>query len=226
MTADNPRPRLRLFLFDIAGTTIRDDGWVLRAFLDAAASMGIAPDPEWVRARMGWSKRQVFEEMLVNARKDAAAAPVLLDAFSSSILARLDQSPPAPLPGAEAAIAAFREAGIKVGFTTGFGIVLAREIISRIGWSPDTLVGSDEVPAGRPAPDMIRLGMSRAGISDPRAVGVIGDTPADIAAGLAAGCGVVLGVAHGSHSRSELLDPPCDGVLDSLATLPEVLGVR
>jgi phosphonoacetaldehyde hydrolase len=51
----------------------------------------------------------------------------------------------------------------------------------------DHLVASDEVAAGRPAPDMIRYLMAKAQVTDPSCVVKVGDTPVDIAEGRNAG---------------------------------------
>jgi beta-phosphoglucomutase-like phosphatase (HAD superfamily) len=66
------------------------------------------------------------------------------------------------------------------------------------------VVASDEVAHGRPAPDLIYEAMRRAGADDPGRVGVCGDTPSDLEAGHAAGCSMIVGVGHGTHTLEEL----------------------
>jgi len=70
----------------------------------------------------------------------------------------------------------------------------------------DISIASDEVPAGRPAPDMIFRAMLAFGLQDPNRVAVIGDTPSDLQSGHAAGAGMIVGITSGSHPRS-LLEP-------------------
>src|SRR5262249_27787875 len=106
------------------------------------------------------------------------------------------------VPGAAAAFAALRRAGIRVALNTGFSRAISAMVLSRLGWHApaviDADVASDEVPHGRPHPDMIRLLMARLGIKDPRRVAKVGDTKADLEEGANAGCGLVIGVTSGS----------------------------
>jgi phosphoglycolate phosphatase-like HAD superfamily hydrolase len=64
---------------------------------------------------------------------------------------------------------------------------------------------------------MIQKAMYRLGIDDPKAVVVIGDTPADLAAGRHAGCRYSCGVTNGTHSAAQLARYPQDGLFSNLA---------
>ena len=81
-------------------------------------------------------------------------------------------------------------------------------------------ISSDEVARGRPFPDMIRELMRRMGIEDPQRVVKVGDTPADLEEGRNAGCGMVVGVTRGTHSRAELESYPHTDLIDTVADLP------
>jgi len=214
---------LDLFLFDLAGTTVADNGFVTRAFLAAAATRDVAPDPEWVRARMGWRKLLVFEEMLTAAGRDLAEAPGLNAAFERHVAEDLQRDPPRSLTGAAESFDALRARRIKVGFTTGFSAVTGLAILEYLRWQPDVFVASDMVDRGRPAPDLILRGMKDAGVADPARVGIAGDTPADLEAGHAARCRLVVGVGHGSHSLDELRVSPHTHLLPDLRSLPEII---
>jgi phosphonatase-like hydrolase len=215
--------RVRLFVFDIAGTTVRDDNVVHRAFLTTAGSADLRAEDDWIRARMGWNKVQVFRELLTLNHRKTDDATLLAERFTRAIMDDMDARPPVPLAGAAESLHAFRETGVKVAFNTGYSAALAREIIRRVGWTPDAIIGSDLVAQGRPAPDMIRLAMQQTSVTDPADVGVAGDTPSDLRAGTAAGCRFVVGVGHGTHTLSELRQHPHTHLLADLTTLPEVL---
>src|SRR5262249_60301217 len=79
----------------------------------------------------------------------------------------------------------------------------------------DADVTSDEVPRGRPHPDMIHQLMTRLGIEDARRVAKVGDTRADLEEGINAGCGLVIGVTTGSSSREQLRAWPHSHILES-----------
>lgn len=212
-----------LFIFDIAGTTVRDDGFVSRAFFAAARSVGYEPDAEWVRARMGVDKREVFRQMIALSGRNDLNVPALTEHFESHIEQDLNATPPAPLAGAEAAIRALEEAGVRLAFTTGFSRRTGESVLSRVGWERFTLVASDEVTRGRPAPDLNLEAMARTGVTTFKRVGVAGDTPSDLQAGQALGAGFVIGVGHGSHSLSELSSHPHTHLIPDLTSLPEIL---
>ena len=57
---------------------------------------------------------------------------------------------------------------------------------------------------------------------DPAAVAMVGDSPADLAGGRAAGCGRVVGVLTGT-SPAEVLTPLADVVVDDVHAVPELL---
>lgn len=74
---------------------------------------------------------------------------------------------------------------------TSCGLDLARLRLSSVGLPiPSVLITSEDVKAGKPAPDCYRLGAQRLGV-DPAACIVFEDAPPGIAAGLAAGARVV-----------------------------------
>lgn len=214
---------IELFVFDIAGTTVRDDGFVTKAFHAAADTIGFAADDEWVRARMGLDKRQVFREMLRLQGSDESLVGTLIWAFESAIDREVETSRPHALPGATESIHLLTQSGVRVAFTSGFSERTARSIIDRTPWASCPVVGSDAVAHGRPAPDLIREAMRRSNVDDAAAVGVAGDTPSDLQAGNAACCAMIVGVGHGSHTLAELASHPHTHLMADLSSLAEVV---
>jgi phosphonatase-like hydrolase len=131
------------------------------------------------------------------------------------------------IPGAAAAFATLRRAGIKVALDTGFSRPIADVLLARLGWSSpaviDADVTSDEVPRGRPHPDMIHQLMRRLGIADPGRVAKVGDTRADLEEGTNAGCGLVIGVTSGSSSREQLAASPHTHIVESVVEVPALI---
>ena len=78
--------------------------------------------------------------------------------------------------------------------------------------------GYDSGHGAKPEPGMILEFCQASGI-DPSAVAMVGDSPADLIAGRAAGCGLVVAVLTGP-SGPHLLAPLADHVLASIADLP------
>ncbi|MYS54143.1 HAD hydrolase-like protein, partial [Streptomyces sp. SID6013] len=76
---------------------------------------------------------------------------------------------------------------------------------------------------GEGRPELLRLALERANVTGPKAV-FLGDTPADVAGGRAAGVRTIA-VATGKASADELKDAGAESVLDGLADAAQVLAV-
>jgi phosphonatase-like hydrolase len=220
---------MQLVVFDMAGTTVHDGNAVGDCFRAALAAVGVAADPALVNSVMGLPKPEAVRRLLKAAGRTPAEPDVA--AVHADFVARMKRyyaTDPAvrEVPGAAATFAALREAGIKVALNTGFGRELVDVILDRLGWvhAVDASVASDEVPRGRPYSDMIRLLMSRLGLTDPRQVGKVGDTPVDLEEGCNAGCGVVIGVTTGCFTRAQLAACPHTHILDSITDVAGVVG--
>jgi phosphonoacetaldehyde hydrolase len=94
------------------------------------------------------------------------------------------------IPGIPEAVDRLRQLGLKIGSTTGYTRELmdvVAPIATRGGYSPDVIVCSNEVRAGRPAPLMNIRAAELLGIESMRSVAVVDDTPVGIEAGRNAG---------------------------------------
>jgi phosphonatase-like hydrolase len=131
------------------------------------------------------------------------------------------------VPGAAAVFEQLRKAGIKVALCTGFSRRVVEVLLGRLGWHVpeviDAVVASDEVAQGRPSPDMIRRLMARLDIVDAGKVAKVGDTEADLAEGVNAGCGLVIGVTTGSYTAELLRAHPHTHILASVVEIPGVV---
>ena len=214
-----------LFVFDLAGTVVMDDRQVLRAFQTTCAAFAVEAPEARLRERMGWHKQRVFEQVLVEAGRPVAPAAAMAERFVAEYARSVAERPLRPTPGALEVIAALQAAGIAVAFNTGFARATADLVLHAIGFGALPSVASDEVAAGRPAPDLIRRAMQLCGVTDPKRVGVAGDTPADLLAGAAAGVAVVVGVGCGTHTLAELADCPHSHLVPDLRALPAILGI-
>jgi phosphonatase-like hydrolase len=209
----------RLAVLDVAGTTFHEDGRVGRLIRGTLSAAGLACEPEALAAVRGASKREAFRRLT----GDAAAGDRLYARFLAAIERSYAADPPAPLPGARETLAWLRRRGVRTALNTGFERRLLAPLLRAAGWGDELLdaaVCGDEVPAGRPAPDMIREAMRRVGEREPGAVLVAGDTVADLEAARAAGAGWIVGVTSGAHTAERLRTAPHTHLLASLAQLP------
>ena len=223
-------PQITVACLDMAGTTVSDDGSVLRAFEAAMAAAGIVPGgPGFdeagaiVRATMGQSKIEVFRRILGAEDRAQAANRAFEEAYAQSVRAGLVSA----LPGAVETITALRAAGIRVCLATGFSPATRDALLDALGWRPliDLALSPADAGRGRPWPDLPLTALLRLRGGSVRELLVAGDTPSDVESGLRAGAGVVAGVASGASTEEELAAAGAPHVLESVTGLVQLLGI-
>jgi phosphonatase-like hydrolase len=224
---------IELVVFDMAGTTVRDDETVNRCVRAALEQAGLFVTPAAVNAVMGIPKpealRLLIERSLERERLRDRVDEIHRDFVNRSL--RFYRSDPSVVEvrGAGRVFELLKDAGIRVALNTGFDRAITDVILERLGWldSPliDATISSDEVARGRPSPDMIIALMNSLSIAGPQQVAKVGDTPADLEEGHNAGCGLVVGVVGGSHARGELELYPHTHLIDSIADFPGLVGL-
>jgi phosphonatase-like hydrolase len=223
---------IKLVVFDMAGTTIRDDDAVHRCLAEALAADGVHASRDEVNRVMGLPKpiaiRMLLEQLHPANLSDERVERVHND-FLHNMIRHYETFPGiSPMPHAEEAFGCLKSVGVRVALDTGFSRPIVLAILKRLNWTQgvlDATIASDEVARGRPFPDMIYRAMQLTGVYDPSAVAKVGDTPSDLLEGTAAGCGFVIGVTNGSHTREELQPHPHTHLIESLRELPVlVLG--
>lgn len=257
----NPSADIQLVIFDWAGTTV-DFGSCApaAAFTRVFADHGVTVTDAVSRGPMGANKRDHMVAMLsvpevaaqwraVHGRDwGEADVDVMYREFIPVQLEAIRRHA-ALVPDLPGVVETLRARGVRIGGTTGYFRQAADavlELATAAGFAPDANVCADDVPEGRPAPWMIFRVMERLGVYPPAHVVNVGDTVADIKAGLAAGCWSV-GVCDSSSvtglSESEFRalsaadksaklaataavfrDAGCHAVIPSLADLPSLIG--
>lgn len=219
---------IRLAVLDMAGTTVADDGLVVRAFDEAATAVGLPESgPERDDARryvldtMGQSKIVVFRALFGSDER----ARIANDAFERAYERFVDAGDVAPIPGAERTITQLREAGVKVALTTGFSRSTQDRLLDALGWRDlaDIALTPADAGRGRPYPDMILTALLRTGTDDVRETAVVGDTAGDMLSGLRSGASVVAGTRTGAHDEATLREAGATHVLDSIVALPALI---
>ena len=219
---------ITLAVLDMAGTTVADDGLVLRAFAAAAEAGGLpAEGPEADAARqyvldtMGQSKIVVFRAIFGDEDRAQAANAVFETTYDSLI----DQGLAEPIPGAEKAITTLREAGIKVALTTGFSRSTQDKLLVALGWETlaDLTLSPAEAGRGRPYPDLILTALLKLSIDDVHQIAVLGDTSNDVLSGIRSGASIVAGTLTGAHDEQQLRDAGATHIVPSVTEFAELL---
>ena len=229
-TLSLPTVPVELVVLDMAGTTVRDDGVVERAFERAANETGVAERMPWaealdyVRRTMGQSKIDVFTHL---AGGDTARAVDATASFERAYADLIAEEGVEPIAGARQTLEQLRAAGLSVVLTTGFAPTTRDAILDGLGWRAlvDAALSPVDVGRGRPAPDLVLTAVIRSQASSVASVVVVGDTTSDVASGRAAGAGLVVGVLTGAHDRAALTAAGADAVIDDVSALPALLGI-
>ncbi len=233
--------KIELVVFDMAGTTVHDGDAVHRALQATLAEEGTEVTRDEINAVMGLPKPEAIRLLL---DRDAggslsdrvldggtlaseARVAALHDDFLRRMVAYYREDPEArEIAPAGEVFRWLREHGIKIALDSGFSRPIVDAILARLEWTVgavDATVASDEVPRGRPHPDLVLRAMELTGVERAAAVAKVGDTPADLREGAAAGCGLVVGVTEGSHRRDELEGHPHTHLIRNVGELPALL---
>ncbi|MCI0640383.1 MAG: HAD-IA family hydrolase, partial [Gemmataceae bacterium] len=123
------------------------------------------------------------------------------------------------LPGAREAIMHLHSAGKKLGVCSNKPRVFTQELLSHLGIAAyfQTVLGPEDVPRLKPAPDMLLAAMARLGATPAQTL-YIGDMVVDIETARAAQAAVWV-VPTGSESTADLQDAKPDRMLGSLREL-------
>jgi phosphonatase-like hydrolase len=219
---------IRLAVFDIAGTTLKDDDGVNRAFRQTLEKHGIFLPKDWINSVMGLRKIDALRELLQRANLSYSedAIQQMHRDFIELMHDFYRTTPVQAFEETESVFRTLKEQGIQVALNTGFTRSITNILLDRLQWEKnhviDSTITSDEVPRGRPYPDMIESLRDRLGIANPQEVAKIGDTVVDLQEGTNSGCGLVIGVTTGANSREELLAHPHTHIVGSLG---EALGI-
>lgn len=221
---------LHLAVFDIAGTTVKDDDFVAKAMHEAFAKHNIRLQNIDLGPLMGYHKplaiKMIFEHQGIPY--DESLIRTLHDDFVDNMISFYATSPEVePLPGAEEIFRYLKQRGACIALNTGFSRNIAEVIVGRFKWIKnglvDAFIGSDEVANGRPHPDMIIELKKRLQLSVDAVTMKVGDTVVDVQEGKAAGCKFIVGVTTGAAAVAELEKQQPTHIVNHLLEIPDIL---
>ena len=223
--------RLKLIVLDVGGTIIQDHGDVPDALEAAFTKHGVKVTLEEIAHWRGASKREIVRRFTTErsprkgAQLDALCDAIYKDFTDRAIEAYRDVP---PIPGAEKAFQQLREQGYVLASSTGFGREIAASIFHRLQWEKyfATMITSDDVTQGRPAPFMIFHAMEAAHVTSVAEVMAVGDTPLDLQAGANGGARGVVGVLSGVGKREQMEREPHTDIVESVAGLPALIAAK
>ena len=223
---------IELVVFDMAGTTISDNGEIAAAFQTALKYFGYDVPKEAINTVMGYKKTKAIKMMLNLYGPSASNTEDLIEeihtVFLNEMIAHYSGLNEIEiLPYAEEIFLFLKSKGIKVALDTGFTKQIAEVIIEKLGWlknhTIDCMVCSDDVPKGRPYPFMIEKIMQQVCVTDSQKVIKVGDTEVDVNEGFNANCLYSIGITTGAFTRQELSIYNPSFIIDHLSELEKII---
>jgi len=211
---------VELICFDMAGTTILDNGLVLAAFRHTIEDLVVSADEAesaeaYVVETMGQSKIEVFTALF------GERASIANEAFERNFVESAQEFGVSEIPGARSTVDTLRDVGLQVALTTGFSPTTREALVDVLGWGDlfEHRVSPADAGRGRPAPDMLWWCALKSQITAASSMMVVGDTASDMVAGLRAGAGYCVGVLSGNDDQARLIANGADDVIDSVVDL-------
>jgi len=211
---------VELICFDMAGTTVLDNGLVLEAFRRTIEDLEVSPDEAesaeaYVVETMGQSKIEVLTALF------GVRASTANESFERNFVESAQELGVSEIPGARSTVETLRDVGLQVALTTGFSPSTREALIDVLGWGDlfELRVSPADAGRGRPAPDMLWWCALKSQITSASSLMVVGDTASDMVAGLRAGAGYCVGVLSGTDDQARLIANGADDVIDSVVDL-------
>ena len=210
----------RLFLFDLDGTLIDSK-------TDIAASVNLSLErlalPRLPEARVSEFVGDGIQKLIQRALREATGTEVPEDQVGKGVELFLEEYENHLLDSTRL-YPAVKE-GLDRLYWAEFAIVtnkpekLSRKILEALGLGHRfrTILGGDSISLRKPDPAPLREAMRRCGATAQETV-MVGDSPADIKAGRAAGVRTC-GIAGGFRGREALEAAGCDLIIESIAEL-------
>jgi phosphoglycolate phosphatase len=214
--------KIRLAVFDMAGTTVDDlvEGLplVLKSYDDALRSQGISVPMEILNAQRGRDKWTVIKEL------GGEKAEEVYEVFISVLRKNINKV--REVEGTSEVFKFLKQHGVSVVASTGFPAEIAEPMIDHLSWLKKSIIDgwvcSEQVGASRPDPAMIIHSMKKYNVPDPSSVMKIDDTVKGIEEGKNAGV-YTIAVLTGTQSIQFLDASNPDTILRSVAKIPEHL---
>lgn len=224
---------IKLVVFDISGTTVKDKGEITEAFEKSFEQKGYHISKEKIAAVMGYKKTDAIKTLLEEFAKDKSIINENLinemhDFFIQNMIDYYTNTNELePLPFVVETFDFLKKNNVKIGLDTGFFSDITNVVVDKLGWLKngliDCVISSNEAKEGRPQPYMIQELMKRANVSDSKKVIKVGDTEVDVREGRNAECFYSIAVTTGAYSRKDLELYNPDFVIDSMKELQELL---
>jgi phosphoglycolate phosphatase len=209
-----PARRPRAVLFDFDGTLADSYPAITASVNHVRAAHHLPPLPEdEVRRHVGRGPAYLLAHTVPGG--DPAADVARYRAHHPSVMRQGTRL----FPDVADTLAALHAAGLRLGVCSNKPVAFTRDLLTAFGIAGrfDVVLGPEDVPRPKPAPDMLRVGLERLGVAPADAL-YVGDMTVDIQTARAAGVRAWV-VPTGSDDRAALRAAHPDRLLDRFADL-------
>ena len=234
-TANLPA-NMKLFVFDLAGTTVDDSiegvPLVAIAMKETFRKNGYKIDVSLVNKYRGMEKRDAIQGILNELHElngsNNSSSNISVDGLFKDFKFSLNQNLSLiknEIAGTTEVFQKLKSTGAKIAVGSGFPHSVVETITHTLNWSSlvDFVCSAEKAGHGRPHPAMIHSAMKFCGVKDPRSVVKVGDTKVDVEEGKNAGCWTI-SVLTGTQSREFIAESKPDFIINSIANLPDLLS--
>jgi 2-phosphoglycolate phosphatase len=210
---------IRIILFDFDGTLADSYRAITASVNHVRAAHGLPPlAVEEVRPTVGRGLPQLLArcvpgtDLEIDSRRYREHHPSVLETGTEL------------LPGAYQTLDMLHKSGYSLGICSNKPVAFTRTLVRllRIESMLTLVIGPDDVPRPKPAPDMLVEALARSKATPSEAV-YVGDMSVDVQTARAAGLTVWV-IPTGSETRTELEAAGPDRILASLAEIPNLLA--
>jgi 2-phosphoglycolate phosphatase len=211
--------RIRAVLFDFDGTLADAYAGIAASVNHVRATYGLKPLTEAeVRKHVGHGPLHLLAQTVPGGDPESDLA--CYRAHHPSVM----KTGTRLLPGARETLVTLKQCGFLVAVCSNKPSVFTRELLDylQIATLVDVVLGPDDVPDPKPAPDMLLAALEQLQASPAEAI-YVGDMTIDVQVARAAGLPVCV-VATGSDERATLEAARPDRLLGGLLELPDVVS--
>jgi phosphoglycolate phosphatase len=208
--------KLRAVVFDFDGTLVDSYPAITASVNHVRFAHGMPPMSQAeVRQHVGRGAEYLIEHTV--GPHHVAADLARYRAHHPSVLRSETQL----LPWAKEAVTALKQAGLKVALCSNKPRAFSAALVEYLGLPFDLVLGPEDVPRPKPAPEMLTLALKKLAVPASEAL-YVGDMSVDIQTARGAGVCVWV-VPTGSESEETLLQARPDRLLRDLGELAEAL---
>lgn len=208
----------RMYIFDMAGTTVNENGLVYKTLKNVIRDAGFFVDDNEFHKFHGQKKYDVIN----SHTKDDIHSMQLFHKFEKQLKEEyFDNDQVEVMPHTFETFDKIKNNGDLVCLNTSYPRDIATRLIYKLNLNDgiDDYVCSDDVPKGRPYPYMINYLADKYNIENCFDVTKVGDTVIDIVEGKSAGTGEQIAVLTGADNRETLEKAKPTRIIETLKDL-------